>query len=115
MISTIDSKALSNFMPTPNHADHVGSSKAKALAETWRKAYPHARFEAFEMSSQRFVAEHLDLVGKASNHYLRDRRLEVQAGTEFPSTVRRQWDKYCRAIQVERYSMTLIVKAQHRL
>jgi hypothetical protein len=87
--------------PSSAGADHVGSSKAKALAETWRKAYPHARFEVFEMSSQRFLVEHPDRVGKASNHYLRDRRLEVRAGAEFPSTVRRQWEKYCRAIQYD--------------
>ncbi len=47
-------------------ADHVGSSKAKALAEIWRKAYPHARFEAFEMPSQRFLVEHPDLISTAN-------------------------------------------------
>ncbi len=49
----------------PLGADHVGTRKAIALAEIWRKAYPHARFEGFESTSHRFLAEHPELVAKA--------------------------------------------------
>jgi molybdopterin/thiamine biosynthesis adenylyltransferase len=49
----------------PLGAEHVGSRKAKVLAEIWSKAYPHAAFEAFEVSSHRFLVEHPSLVAKA--------------------------------------------------
>ena len=49
----------------PLGADHVGSRKATALANTWRKAYPHARCDGFEMSSHQFLAEHTEHLAKA--------------------------------------------------
>jgi molybdopterin/thiamine biosynthesis adenylyltransferase len=49
----------------PLGADHVGSKKTAALAELWRRAYPHARFEAFHMTSHQFLAEQPELVAKA--------------------------------------------------
>jgi len=45
--------------------DHVGAKKAIALAETWRKAYPHAKFEGFDSTSQSFLVDHPYLVAKA--------------------------------------------------
>jgi molybdopterin/thiamine biosynthesis adenylyltransferase len=66
-IMTVDPASLSwaNVGRHPLGADHAGERKALALAETWRKAYPHARFEGFDSTSQRFLAEHSELVAKA--------------------------------------------------
>jgi sulfur-carrier protein adenylyltransferase/sulfurtransferase len=66
-IMTVDPADLSwaNVGRHPLGADHVGTRKAIALAEMWRKGYPHARFEGFDSTSHRFLAEHLDLVAKA--------------------------------------------------
>jgi len=49
----------------PLGADHVGEAKASALSEMLKKAYPHARFEAFVSSSHRFLDEHPDLMATA--------------------------------------------------
>lgn len=49
----------------PLGADHVDAKKAIALAETWRKAYPHATFEGFDSRSQSFLVDHPELVAKA--------------------------------------------------
>ena len=66
-IMTVDPASLSwaNVGRHPLGADHVGTRKAIALAEIWRKAYPHARFEGFDSTSHRFLAEHPELVAKA--------------------------------------------------
>ena len=63
----VDPKKLSwaNVGRHPLGADHVGSKKAIALAEIWSKAYPHARFEGFDVSSHLFLAEHMELATKA--------------------------------------------------
>jgi hypothetical protein len=49
----------------PLGADRVDQPKATALADMLQKAYPHARFEGFNTSSDRFIQEHADLVGTA--------------------------------------------------
>jgi molybdopterin/thiamine biosynthesis adenylyltransferase len=49
----------------PLGADQVGAKKAIALAETWRKAFPHAKFEGFDATSHDFLADHPELVAKA--------------------------------------------------
>lgn len=49
----------------PLGAEHVDELKAIALAETLRKAYPHARFEGFDASSQQFVQQHGDIFASA--------------------------------------------------
>jgi sulfur-carrier protein adenylyltransferase/sulfurtransferase len=66
-IMTVDPANLSwaNVGRHPLGADHVGERKAIALAETWRKAYPHARFEGFDSTAHRFLTEHPELVAKA--------------------------------------------------
>jgi sulfur-carrier protein adenylyltransferase/sulfurtransferase len=66
-IITVDPANLSwaNVGRHPLGADHVGERKAIALPETWRKAYPHARFEGFDSTAQCFLAEHPELVAKA--------------------------------------------------
>ena len=66
-IISVDPANLSwaNVGRHPLGADHVGTRKATALAEMWRKSYPHARFEGFDSTSHRFLAEHPELVAKA--------------------------------------------------
>jgi sulfur-carrier protein adenylyltransferase/sulfurtransferase len=66
-IMTIDPANLSwaNVGRHPLGADHVATRKAIALSETWRKAYPHARFEGFDSTAHGFLAEHPELVAKA--------------------------------------------------
>lgn len=66
-IVTVDPASLSwaNVGRHPLGADHVGERKAIALAEVWRKAYPHAQFEGFDSTSHRFLADHPELVAKA--------------------------------------------------
>jgi molybdopterin/thiamine biosynthesis adenylyltransferase len=49
----------------PLGAQHVGSHKATALAELWQKNYPHGHFEAFPVTSQKFLAEHPELARSA--------------------------------------------------
>lgn len=66
-IMTVDPASLSwaNVGRHPLGANHVGTRKAIALTEMWRKAYPHARFEGFDSTSHRFLADHPELVAKA--------------------------------------------------
>lgn len=49
----------------PLGADHVEQPKAIALAGLLQRAYPHARFEGFDKSSQQFLQEHGDMVTTA--------------------------------------------------
>ena len=66
-IIVVDPGTLSwaNVGRHPLGADHVGTKKASTLAQMWRKAYPHARFEEFDSTSHRFLDEHPDLVSRA--------------------------------------------------
>ena len=63
----VDPEKLSwaNVGRHPLGAESVGKSKAVSLAELWRNAYPHAEFEAFEMSSHNFSLERPELLKKA--------------------------------------------------
>lgn len=49
----------------PLGADHVGEPKAVALANLWRKAYPHSSTEGFQVTSHTFLKEHTEMVTKA--------------------------------------------------
>jgi molybdopterin/thiamine biosynthesis adenylyltransferase len=66
-IVTVDPACLrsANVGRHPLGADHVDAKKAIALAETWRKAYPHAKFEGFASTSQSFLVDHPELAAKA--------------------------------------------------
>jgi molybdopterin/thiamine biosynthesis adenylyltransferase len=66
-IVTVDPDCLrwANVGRHPLGADHIDAKKAIALAETWRKAYPHAKFEGFDSRSQSFLVDHPELVAKA--------------------------------------------------
>jgi molybdopterin/thiamine biosynthesis adenylyltransferase len=66
-IIPVDSGDLSwaNVGRHPLGAEHVATRKATALAEMWRKSYPHAQFEGFDSTSHRFLAEHPELVMKS--------------------------------------------------
>jgi molybdopterin/thiamine biosynthesis adenylyltransferase len=66
-IVTVDPDCLrwANVGRHPLGADHIDANKAIALAETWRKAYPHAKFEGFDSRSQSFLVDHPELVAKA--------------------------------------------------
>jgi molybdopterin/thiamine biosynthesis adenylyltransferase len=65
-IVTVDPASLrsANVGRHPLGANHVGTRKAIALAEVWRKAYPHAQFEGFDSTSHDFLAEHPELVAR---------------------------------------------------
>lgn len=66
-IVTVDPACLrwANIGRHPLGADHVDAKKAIALAETWRKTYPHAKFEGFDSTSQSFLVDHPELITKA--------------------------------------------------